>query len=84
MVCRSIKSWKYQREREREREQMAHVVITLAIIATSPHVMVTIDASLGGIIKGCYLGDYCAQIFVGIYVPCYFETSKNLSLLVVA
>jgi len=63
---------------------MAHVVITLAIIATSPHVMVPTDASLGGIIKGCYLGDYCAQIFVEIFAPCYFETSKNLSLLVVA
>jgi len=62
---------------------MAYVVITQAIIATSPHVMVTTDASLGGIIEGCYLGDYCAQIFVVIQVPCYFETSKNLSLLVV-
>ena len=63
---------------------MAHVLITLVIIATSPHVMVTTDASLGGIIKGCYLGEYCAQIFVVIYVPCYFETSKNFSLIVVA
>jgi len=63
---------------------MAHVVITLAIIATSPHVMVTTDASLGGIIKGSFMGDYCAQIFVVIYAPCYFERSKNLSFLVVA
>ncbi len=60
------------------------LVIMLGIIATSPHVMVTTDASLGGIIKGCYLGDYGAQICVVIYVPCYFETSKNLSLVVVA
>ena len=63
---------------------MARGVIALAIIATSPHVMVTTDASLGGIIKGSYMGDYCAQIFVVIYVPCYFERSKNISLLVVA
>ena len=67
-----------RRETEREREQMAHAVITLAIIAISPHIMVTTDRSLGGIFKGCYLGHSCAQILVVIYDLCNFERNKTV------
>jgi len=51
----------------------------LAIIETSPHVMVTTGASLGGIVKGCYLGDYGAQIFVVICSMLLWNKQESLT-----